>query len=229
MSGTGDTTWGAPPPGQGGQQPPDYAGQPPPGYPGQSSPQYVGQPPPGYSVPPSPVFPGQPPPGYAAAPPPSAPPPAAPPSYPPSGNYPAPGSYPPPSVSPVDPHPSTAASRDQAKQWAEGMVEKHGTRNLLHFAVPALTALGVILPPTSSFLRHNTVWALFALAAAVVTLAGRKNGASNWTTAAAAGAGLFVFWVLVALPSVTGINGFLITAATAAAAGALLMHPDRKW
>ena len=31
------------------------------------------------------------------------------------------------------------------------------------------------------------------------------------------------------LPSVTGINGFLITAATAAAAGALMMHPDRKW
>jgi hypothetical protein len=45
--------------------------------------------------------------------------------------------------------------------------------------------VGIVVPPQESFLRRSTLWALFALAAAVLTLTGRKDGTNNWTTAAA--------------------------------------------
>ena len=116
---------------------------------------------------------------------------------------------------------------ESAKNWAEGMVAKHGSRNLAHGAVPVFAVLGVLWPPM--MITHNFLWAIFALIAAVVTLTGRKAGAGSWTTAAAGTGAYFVFWVLIALPSISGANGFFLTAALAAAVTGLALHPDKRW
>ncbi|MBL8929161.1 MAG: hypothetical protein JNL54_03445 [Kineosporiaceae bacterium] len=114
-----------------------------------------------------------------------------------------------------------------ARVWAEDLVSRHGWRTLLHAAVPALATLGVLVPPV--LLARDFFWSVFALGAAAVTLTGRKDGVSHWTTAAGGAGAYFVFWALIALPGIGGADGLFLTAALAAAIGALSIHPDKRW
>ncbi|MFN8078868.1 MAG: hypothetical protein U0Q19_04810 [Kineosporiaceae bacterium] len=224
---SGTPSVGAPPPGydpapstarhSAPASPPPYQAPPPsgPSFPPPSPPGFGGPPPSTYDAPPS-----------AYDPPPAAPYDAPP---PPSGfdGF-AAGFAPQPPAGPgIAPGQVAGERAESAKNWAEGMVAKHGARNLTQLAVPAFAVLGVLWPPM--MITHNFLWAIFAVVAAVVTLTGRKPGAASWTTAAAGTGAYFVFWVLIALPSISGANGFFLTAALAAAVTGLALHPDKRW
>ena len=131
--------------------------------------------------------------------------------------------YGPPQGQPFDP---TSAARN-AGEWANGMVQRHGLRTILHVAVPVLVVLGLIMP--TAFLIKNIVWAVFAIAVALGSLVGRSDSAKSWTISAACSGGLFLYWVLIALPSITSFGGFLVTAAVVVAGVAVWIHPQRRW
>lgn len=122
-------------------------------------------------------------------------------------------------------HPTSAARN--AGEWANGMVQRHGLRTILHVAVPVLVVLGLIMP--TAFLIKNIVWAVFAIAVALGSLVGRSDSAKSWTISAACSGGLFLYWVLIALPSIASFGGFLITAAVVVAGAAVWIHPQRRW
>ncbi len=124
---------------------------------------------------------------------------------------------------PFDP----ASAARNAGDWANGLVKRHGLRTILHVAVPVLVILGLIMPTT--FLIKNLAWAAFAIGVALGSLVGRRDSAKSWTIAAACSGGLFLYWVLIALPSITSFGGFLMTAAVVVAGYALWIHPQRKW
>ncbi len=128
-----------------------------------------------------------------------------------------------PQAQPFDP----ASAARNAGQWANGMVQRHGLRTIVHMAVPVLVVLGLIMPTT--FLIKNVAWAAFAIAVALGSLVGRRDGAKSWTIAFACSAALFLYWVLIALPSITSFGGLLLTAAVVAAGYALWIHPQRRW
>ena len=128
-----------------------------------------------------------------------------------------------PQAQPFDP----ASAAKNAGAWANGIVQRHGLRTILHVAVPVLVILGLIMP--TQFLIKNVVWAAFAIAVALGSLVGRRDGAKSWTIAAACSGGLFLYWVLIALPSITSFGGFLVTAAVVVAGYALWIHPQRTW
>ncbi len=128
-----------------------------------------------------------------------------------------------PPAQPFDP----ASAARNAGEWANGMVQRHGLRTIVHMAVPVLVVLGLIMPTT--FLIKNVAWAAFALAVAVGSLVGRRDGAKSWTISFACSAALFLYWVLIALPSITSFGGLLLTAAVVAAGYALWIHPQRRW
>ena len=128
-----------------------------------------------------------------------------------------------PQGQPFDP---TSVARN-AGEWANGMVKRHGLRTILHVAVPVLVVLGLIMPTT--FLIKNIAWAALAIAVALGSLVGRRDGEKSWTIAFACSAALFLYWVLIALPSITSFGGLLLTAAVVAAGYALWIHPQRRW
>jgi hypothetical protein len=80
--------------------------------------------------------------------------------------------------------------------------------------------------PTWSALA--TVAALAVLVPAVAALTGRLPVRTAWQAGAAGVAALAVVWVLVALPLAASDRGFWLTAALAAAAGALWTAPGRS-
>ncbi|MGY2080606.1 hypothetical protein [Modestobacter sp. SYSU DS0657] len=99
-----------------------------------------------------------------------------------------------------------------------------------------LLELGLALDfGTESVWEVTPTWSAFATVAALVALvpglrrlAGDRLGARTaWRVGAGGAAGLAVFWVLVALPLVASDRGFLLTAALAAAAGAVWLAPGR--
>ena len=153
--------------------------------------------------------------------------PGQPPGQPPYGDVPG---QPPYGQPPGQPHGQAfdpAAAARNAGQWANGMVQRHGLRTILHVAVPVLLILGLVMP--TAFLIKNIIWAIFAIAVALGSLVGRSDSAKSWTIATACSAGLFLYWVLIALPSITSFGGFLVTAAVVVAGVAVWIHPQRKW
>lgn len=128
-----------------------------------------------------------------------------------------------PQAQPFDP----ASAAKNAGAWANGIVQRHGLRTILHVAVPVLTVLGLIMP--TQYLIKDLAWAVFAIAVAAGSLVGRRDTAKGWTVSAACSAGLFLYWVLIALPSITSFGGFLLTAAVVAAGWALWINPQRRW
>ena len=138
------------------------------------------------------------------------PPPAAAPQWtPPSGGY------------PTGPVPSDVA-RKNAGGWA-----------LLAVAALVLLVLGLSIPEDDIVGWEVGAWAIFATVCCLALFVPLFGAAFNltpdraWRVGAAGAVGLFVFWLLIVVPLISKNTSFLLTAATAAAAGAAWLAPGR--
>lgn len=155
--------------------------------------------------------------GAPAAPPPPGPPPGTP-GYGPAPGYDPAASFPPsPSAAPF----GSSSSGPGLELW-------------LGLASVALVLLAVFVEEHDSNLWDGSVvWSLFAIAAAVATLApalGRQIGLSEstaWTVGAIGAGGLVAWWVLLVLPGIADNIGFVATAGVAAGAAAVWRAPGR--
>lgn len=147
----------------------------------------------------------------------------------PPGQFP-PGQFPPGAYGPAGPggpgpHLSSA---QRPRSVAVGMLGRIA-------AVP-LVALGLSIPFDSSCgWASYLAWSIFAMVAAIAQLLpvlGDNFGWSpptGWLIGAVGTGALLVFWVLIALPSITGDGSFCLTLGTAAAAAGCWLSPGRRW
>ncbi|MQA35430.1 hypothetical protein [Modestobacter roseus] len=149
---------------------------------------------------------------------------------------------------PPVPGPSTAPRPTPGPSATDGTGQRShrsgdGGRDRTLLAALGLGALGLVLlqlglaldfgiesvwQVTPTWAAFATVAALLALLPAANRLAGhRLDERTAWRTGAGGAVALAAFWVLVALPLVASDRGFLLTAALAAAAGAVWLAPGR--
>jgi hypothetical protein len=109
-----------------------------------------------------------------------------------------------------------------------------GASALLAIGALVLLVLGLSIPEDDVYGWEVGAWAVFAVACALAVFLVPLSGAAlnltpdrAWRVAAAAAGGLFVFWLLIVVPQITDNTSFLVTAATAAAAGAVWLAPGR--
>jgi len=162
----------------------------------------------------------------------------------PSGLPPAPGPLgpfpPPPGSEPAPVPPATGqwapGSVDQpAPSTAPGSVTKAsiGGWVLLAIAALLLLLLGLSIPEDDFVGWEVGAWAAFAVACCVAVFVPLFGTAFNlsaeraWKVAAVGAGGLFVFWLLLIVPRISQNTSFLVTAATAAAVGAVWLAPGR--
>lgn len=140
--------------------------------------------------------------------------------YPPQGPGPASGSYP-PAPAPSDPFGATGAAAVGASTWLA-----------LASVVAMVLAVSLKEDGDNGWGRIG-VWAGFAIAAAVLTLAptiGRQmnlTSARAWRVAATGAVGLVAFWVLFVLPSIAMNISFAATLGVAAGVAAAWFAPGR--
>lgn len=115
----------------------------------------------------------------------------------------------------------------QGKRVSSGFLTRLGNYRFLSLIAFLGTAIGL-------FLRWDYVlWSSFALVCAALQYFALSNKASEaktekiWRVAAIATGGLLLYWVLVALPTITSNAGFVLTVSVAAAGGALWLAPHR--
>lgn len=104
---------------------------------------------------------------------------------------------------------------------------------IAQLAAPVLLVVALVIPLDESMpLRSHTLWALWALAGAVLqALPAIGVGGTvekRWTLAAVGAGALALYWLLVTLPSVATSGGFLVTLATACAVAGVLLSPGRR-
>ncbi|MGY1839331.1 MULTISPECIES: hypothetical protein [unclassified Modestobacter] len=157
---------------------------------------------------------------------------------------PGPSTAPRPSPGPSSADPGGERNRRGAAagRVARGAVQRAGEDRTVLVAL-GLGVLGLVLLElglaldfgTESVWEVTPTWSAFATVAALLALvpglrrlAGDRLGARTaWRVGAGGAVGLAAFWVLVALPLVASDRGFLLTAALAAAAGAVWLAPGR--
>jgi hypothetical protein len=154
---------------------------------------------------------------------------------------------PPPPTPPTAPHP-TPAGTGHSTGPVDGLPDpppavraaprQRAARDRRAVAALALAAVAVVLLELGLVLRFGTeslwsavtLWSAFATGCGLLVLpalaAGREGAAAR--LAAAGGAGLGAFWLLVVLPGVASDRGFLLTAAPACRAAALWLGGRRR-
>lgn len=107
---------------------------------------------------------------------------------------------------------------------------------VLRIAALVLVTVGLSIPFDSSCdWMARTSWAIFAIVAAVTQLLASAGSAfgwdvrRSWLIGAVATGALTLHWLLIALPNVGSNAGFCLTFGTAAAVGAMLLAPGRRW
>ncbi len=103
-----------------------------------------------------------------------------------------------------------------------------------HALALPLIVLGVITPlDESMMLRTVTVWAVFALLAALTQIAPLldlgESEDQRWVIGGAGTAALAIFWWVVVEPGATSNTGFILTMGVVAAAVGTFTSPHRRW
>jgi hypothetical protein len=116
----------------------------------------------------------------------------------------------------------TEVAKDNAGSWV-----------WLALVALVLLILGLSIPEDDVVGWEVGTWAAFATACCLALFVPLFGAAVNlsreraWRVAAGGAVGLFVFWLLIVVPQIADNTSFLVTASTAAAAGAAWLAPGR--